>query len=116
MRMNLGSVPGSAAACGLPPGQYNAVVAIVTLLRRHGRAPSVRELAVEMGVRSPNGVVVHLDALERKGWLTRGRDGGHAKARSIRLTGLVLRYEFAESSQGRCLRALFEEVVKSEAV
>jgi repressor LexA len=46
----------------------------------HGWMPSLREIAVELGVSSLNGVAGHLDALERKGWIVRG--GG---ARTIRL-------------------------------
>ena len=40
-------------------------------LRQHGYGPTVRELAKEMGVRSPNGVMGHLNALERKGFIKR---------------------------------------------
>jgi repressor LexA len=34
-------------------------------------SPTVREIARAMSIKSPNGVVVHLDALEKKGWITR---------------------------------------------
>lgn len=33
--------------------------------------PTIREIAEAMGIRSPNGVVCHLDALERKGLIKR---------------------------------------------
>jgi len=33
--------------------------------------PTVREIARQFGIRSPNGVICHLDALERKGLIRR---------------------------------------------
>jgi repressor LexA len=33
--------------------------------------PTVRQIGVKFGIRSPNGVMCHLKALERKGWITR---------------------------------------------
>lgn len=33
--------------------------------------PSVRQIAMEFGIKSPNGVACHLRALERKGFITR---------------------------------------------
>jgi len=46
-----------------------------------GFPPSVREIAKQFGIRSPNGVICHLKALERRGLIVRGRD----QARAIRL-------------------------------
>lgn len=37
----------------------------------HLYGPTVREIAAGIGVRSPNGVVCHLKALERKGLIRR---------------------------------------------
>jgi repressor LexA len=34
-------------------------------------SPTVREIAKAMSIKSPNGVVVHLEALEKKGWIRR---------------------------------------------
>ena len=34
-------------------------------------SPTVREIAAEFGWKSPNAVTVHLDALEKKGWIRR---------------------------------------------
>jgi repressor LexA len=34
-------------------------------------APSVREIARAMSIKSPNGVMAHLKALEKKGWIRR---------------------------------------------
>ena len=36
-----------------------------------GYGPTVREIGTEFGIRSPNGVMCHLKALERKGLITR---------------------------------------------
>lgn len=49
--------------------------------QRHGYAPSVRDIAVQLGI-SPNGVQHHLEALERKGAISR-RPG---MARSLRVS------------------------------
>jgi len=35
--------------------------------------PAIREIAAGLQIRSPNGVVCHLNALERKGYITRKR-------------------------------------------
>jgi repressor LexA len=47
-------------------------------LVEHGKAPSVREIAKQFGIRSPNGVLSHLKALERKGLIV--REAGEARA------------------------------------
>lgn len=48
-----------------------------------GNAPSVREIGNEFGIRSPNGVMCHLKALEKKGYIQRSA----AVARGIALVG-----------------------------
>ena len=52
------------------------------LMQNRGYGPTVREIAEEFGIRSPNGVVCHLRALERKGLIQRDPN----KARAIELT------------------------------
>lgn len=47
-----------------------------------GYGPTIREIAEEFGFRSPNGVVGHLNALEKKGLISRENN----KSRSIVLT------------------------------
>lgn len=47
-----------------------------------GYGPTIREIAEEFGFRSPNGVVGHLNALEKKGLINRENN----KSRSIVLT------------------------------
>ncbi|MBR0191161.1 MAG: hypothetical protein IJQ31_03745 [Thermoguttaceae bacterium] len=39
--------------------------------RKRGYGPTVRELAKGIGIHSPNGVMGHLDALQRKGYIKR---------------------------------------------
>lgn len=49
----------------------------------HGFAPTLREIGNHFGIRSTNGVNDHLNALERKGYLTRG----DMKSRALRPIG-----------------------------
>jgi repressor LexA len=50
---------------------------------RHGYMPTVREVADRFNIGSNNGVVCHLLALEKKGFIQRDP----VKARAIRLVG-----------------------------
>lgn len=52
-------------------------------IRRYGFPPTLREIGDRAEIKSPNGVMGHLDALEKKGWIVRN----DAIARGIRLTG-----------------------------
>jgi repressor LexA len=52
----------------------------VTFTRDVGYPPTVREVCRATGLRSPRSVSQHLQALERKGWIHRGKD----KSRAIR--------------------------------
>ncbi len=76
-------------------------------------APTIREIADEMGFRSPNGVNCHLVALEKKGLITRGEN----KSRAIQLTS-----EVNEEIQGLPLAgqvaagALVESVEQQERI
>lgn len=54
---------------------------LATFRLAQGRPPTVREMGEALGIRSPNGVVMHLKALERKGWIQRERK----QARGIKL-------------------------------
>jgi len=49
-------------------------------IQEQGYPPTLREIGDQLGIRSPNGVFLHLKALEKKGYLV--RDGG--KSRSLR--------------------------------
>lgn len=50
-------------------------------IQQRGYGPTIREISDEFGIKSPNGVVCHLRALERKGLIRRDRH----KSRSIEL-------------------------------
>ncbi|MBN1589888.1 MAG: transcriptional repressor LexA [Pirellulales bacterium] len=52
-------------------------------IRSRGYGPTVREIAEHFKIRSPNGVVCHLKALEKKGFITRVAN----RSRAIQLAG-----------------------------
>ena len=51
--------------------QREALEFIRRCVRKRGYGPTVREIGDQMGINSPNGVVGHLVALERKGFIRR---------------------------------------------
>ncbi|MBW3596785.1 MAG: repressor LexA, partial [Planctomycetes bacterium] len=51
-------------------------------IRKRGYGPTVRDIGEAFNIRSPNGVMCHLRALEVKGFIRRGKN----KARAIELT------------------------------
>lgn len=55
---------------------------IRSLITKRGYGPTVREIGEHFGIKSPNGVMCHLRALERKGLITRSPN----KSRAIELT------------------------------
>jgi repressor LexA len=62
--------------------QQNVYDMIRDLIVRRGYGPTVREIGEHFGIRSPNGVMCHLRALERKGLIKRSPN----KSRAIELT------------------------------
>ena len=60
--------------------QENVITAIQEWIRDHGYPPTIRELGIRLGIRSLRGVTAHLDAIAKKGFLSRQRH-----ARGIRL-------------------------------
>lgn len=56
---------------------------------QRGYGPTVREIGEAFGIRSPNGVVCHLKALEKKGLISRSPN----KSRAIELTAEALEEE-----------------------
>lgn len=56
---------------------------IRSLIQNRGYGPTVREIGEHFGIKSPNGVMCHLRALEKKGLITRKAN----KSRAIELTG-----------------------------
>jgi len=51
-------------------------------IQKEGYPPSIREIGQAFGIKSPRGVVGHLEALEKKGYLSRERG-----ARTIKIKG-----------------------------
>lgn len=55
---------------------------IYKFIRKHieskGYPPTVRDICVQFDIKSPNGVMCHLTALVKKGWIN--REGKHARA------------------------------------
>ena len=61
--------------------QKSVFLFIKNKISRRGYGPTVREIAEEFGIKSPNGVVCHLKALEKKGLIRRAAH----KSRAIEL-------------------------------
>ena len=51
-----------------------------------GRAPTLREIGVAFDIKSPNGVMCHVNALASKGWLADAADGA---SRGLSVPGLA---------------------------
>lgn len=67
---------------GLTKRQAEILEMINDCVTRNGFAPSIREIADAFQISSPNGVVCHLKALEKKGFLSRRK----TKSRAIELS------------------------------
>lgn len=65
----------------LTPRQAEVLAFIVAFVTEHGYAPSLREIAAAIGTRSTNGITDHLNALERKGRISRD----DVKSRALRV-------------------------------
>jgi repressor LexA len=67
---------------GLTDKQERILNFIIDYLDENGYPPSIREIGNAFGISSLRGVTVHLDALERKGYIKRA-----STSRSIRIIG-----------------------------
>ncbi|MEM7783471.1 MAG: transcriptional repressor LexA [Planctomycetota bacterium] len=80
-------------------------------IEKDGYGPTIREIADKMGFASPNGVICHLTALEKKGLITRLNN----KSRSISLTDEVTQELNGFPMAGRVAAgALMEAVEQTE--
>ena len=68
-------------AKGLTKKQQMILQYVLDYVQREGYPPSIREIGRDFGIGSLRGVTVHLDALERKGYISRSNT-----PRSIKLT------------------------------
>ena len=78
-------------------------------IRNRGYGPTVREIGDNFGIRSPNGVMCHLKALEKKGLITREPNMSRAiqlAAEPIHDTGLRL--------VGRIAAGVFHEAIEQD--
>jgi repressor LexA len=62
-------------------------------IKERGYGPTVREIGEHFKIRSPNGVMCHLRALEKKGLITRIRKKDRAMARAIALAPEIVAEE-----------------------
>ena len=53
----------------LTPRQLDIFEFLVAHIREHGYGPTVREIGHEFAIKSPNGVMCHIRALVKKGWI-----------------------------------------------
>lgn len=65
---------------GLTPRQEEVLDFILAALERRGYPPSIREICDALGISSTRGAMLHLEALERKGFISRS-----SGARAIRV-------------------------------
>jgi len=86
--------------------QRQVLRAILEYQLRHGMPPTLEALGDRLGIHSKNGVVMHLKALLRRGYLvsSRGRFG------TLRLVGVEWHPVFdSEMPQGLLLAELYRE-------
>lgn len=80
------------AMSSLTQRQQEVLHAIVQNLEQTGAPPTIRELRDEIGVNSLRGVTVHLDALERKGYIQRSNKARGLKVLQYGETGRRAQY------------------------
>lgn len=66
---------------GLTDRQKKVLAFIETHIKQHGFPPTIREIGLHLGIKSTNGVNDHLNALQKKGFLTREE----GKSRTLQL-------------------------------
>jgi repressor LexA len=96
-------------AKGLTDRQQEVFNYIVGYIETQGYPPTIREMQEGLGIGSLRGVTIHLDALQKKGFIERfsgknfsGKDGPPRQARGIRI--LAHRTPRAEDADNSLLR------------
>ncbi len=82
--------PPPAGGAALTPRQRSVLGFIVGYSRDRGCPPSIRDIAREFGISSPNGVMCHVRSLRKKGHLAhevKYARGGRSAARTLRVRG-----------------------------
>ncbi len=83
-------------------------------IRTRGYGPTVREIGKHFKIRSPNGVMCHLRALEKKQLITRERNAsGHGMSRAIRLAAEPVA-EHGLPLAGRIAAGVLHEAVEQD--
>lgn len=83
-------------------------------IRTRGYGPTVREIGKQFKIRSPNGVMCHLRALEKKQLIARDRNAlGHGMSRAIRLAAEPVA-EHGLPLAGRIAAGVLHEAVEQE--
>ncbi len=80
--------------------QQNVLTFVSTFQQEHGYPPTLREIGEAIGLANINAVRGHLDALERKGYITRTPE----KARSIQIIQSASRLSRVKRTLHRILR------------
>ena len=75
-----------------------------------GYGPTVREIAEKFGIQSPNGVMCHLRALEKKGLITREPN----RSRAIQIASEFLESQIGLPLRGRVAAGLMQEAVEQD--
>ncbi len=99
---------------GLTRRQAELVRHMVRYFREHHYWPTFRELCVlmEIGSKSANAILCHLDALRKKGVLEPGE--GPQSFRSFRLAGLAWDPRFEDTPEGQRLRKILDPSPREE--
>lgn len=79
-------------------------------IQNRGYGPTVREIGESFDIKSPNGVMCHLKALERKGLIRRSPN----KSRAIELTREALDEERGLPLVGRVAAGVMHEAIEQE--
>jgi repressor LexA len=93
-------------------------------IRNRGYGPTVREIGEHFGIRSPNGVMCHLKALEKKGLITREPNMSRAiqlaveplQPRGLPLAGMIaagVLHEAIEQDERVAFEEMFDPTNKS---
>jgi repressor LexA len=80
------------------------------MIRRRGYGPTVREIGDQFGIKSPNGVMCHLRALEAKNFIRREDN----KARAIELTQEPIEEERGLPLAGRIAAGALHEAIEQK--
>lgn len=79
-------------------------------IRGRGYGPTVRDIGIAFGIKSPNGVMCHLRALEAKGFIRRDKN----KARAIELTQEPIDEERGLPLAGRIAAGALHEAIEQK--